>query len=104
MGDQPLRILIVDDHPVFRFGLRALLECRPLPRLQLLGHGKKKELAFTAGFERGVEEIPLHEAPPHPFRLRYVHPDAPLLPHDPDHQPSLLESAKMYAWMIISTG
>lgn len=29
MGDQPLRILIVDDHPVFRFGLRALLESQP---------------------------------------------------------------------------
>jgi DNA-binding NarL/FixJ family response regulator len=29
MNDQPLRILIVDDHPVFRFGLRALLESQP---------------------------------------------------------------------------
>ena len=26
MSDQPIRILIADDHPVFRFGLRALLE------------------------------------------------------------------------------
>lgn len=26
MSEQPVRILIVDDHPVFRFGLRALLE------------------------------------------------------------------------------
>ncbi len=26
MSDQAIRILIADDHPVFRFGLRALLE------------------------------------------------------------------------------
>ena len=26
MSEQPIRIVIVDDHPVFRFGLRALLE------------------------------------------------------------------------------
>ena len=26
LSDQPIRILIADDHPVFRFGLRALLE------------------------------------------------------------------------------
>jgi DNA-binding NarL/FixJ family response regulator len=26
VSDQPIRILIADDHPVFRFGLRALLE------------------------------------------------------------------------------
>lgn len=26
MSNQPIRILIADDHPVFRFGLRALLE------------------------------------------------------------------------------
>jgi DNA-binding NarL/FixJ family response regulator len=29
MNDQPIRILIADDHPVFRFGLRALLESQP---------------------------------------------------------------------------
>lgn len=29
MSEQPVRILIVDDHPVFRFGLRALLESQP---------------------------------------------------------------------------
>lgn len=29
MGDQTIRILIADDHPVFRFGLRALLESQP---------------------------------------------------------------------------
>jgi DNA-binding NarL/FixJ family response regulator len=27
--EQPIRILIADDHPVFRFGLRALLESQP---------------------------------------------------------------------------
>jgi DNA-binding NarL/FixJ family response regulator len=29
MNDQPIGILIADDHPVFRFGLRALLESQP---------------------------------------------------------------------------
>jgi DNA-binding NarL/FixJ family response regulator len=29
MSDRPIRILIADDHPVFRFGLRALLESQP---------------------------------------------------------------------------
>jgi DNA-binding NarL/FixJ family response regulator len=29
MPDRPTRILIADDHPVFRFGLRALLESQP---------------------------------------------------------------------------
>ncbi len=28
MTEQPIRILIADDHPVFRFGLRALLEAQ----------------------------------------------------------------------------
>lgn len=28
MSNQPIRILIADDHPVFRFGLRALLEAQ----------------------------------------------------------------------------
>jgi DNA-binding NarL/FixJ family response regulator len=29
VSDQTIRILIADDHPVFRFGLRALLESQP---------------------------------------------------------------------------
>ena len=29
MSERPIRILIADDHPVFRFGLRALLESQP---------------------------------------------------------------------------
>ncbi len=29
MSEQTIRILIADDHPVFRFGLRALLESQP---------------------------------------------------------------------------
>src|SRR5215813_3470575 len=29
VSEQPIRILIADDHPVFRFGLRALVESQP---------------------------------------------------------------------------
>jgi DNA-binding NarL/FixJ family response regulator len=29
MSEQPIRLLIADDHPVFRFGLRALVESQP---------------------------------------------------------------------------
>lgn len=29
MSNHPIRILIADDHPVFRFGMRALLESQP---------------------------------------------------------------------------
>jgi DNA-binding NarL/FixJ family response regulator len=29
MADPPIRVLIADDHPVFRFGLRTLLESQP---------------------------------------------------------------------------
>lgn len=29
MSDSPTRILIADDHPVFRFGMRALIESQP---------------------------------------------------------------------------
>lgn len=28
-SDAPLRVAIVDDHPIFRFGMRALLEATP---------------------------------------------------------------------------
>jgi DNA-binding NarL/FixJ family response regulator len=29
VNEQPIRLLIADDHPVFRFGLRALVESQP---------------------------------------------------------------------------
>ena len=46
MSDRPVRILIVDDHPVFRFGLRALLESQP-------------DLAVVGEAESGQEAVKL---------------------------------------------
>ena len=45
MSEQPIRILIVDDHPVFRFGLRALLEAQA--DLAVVGEAESGETAVT---------------------------------------------------------
>lgn len=44
MSERPIGILIADDHPVFRFGLRALLESQP-------------DMAVVAEAESGVEAV-----------------------------------------------
>jgi DNA-binding NarL/FixJ family response regulator len=43
VSDQTIRILIADDHPVFRFGLRALLESQP--DMVVLGEAESGEQA-----------------------------------------------------------
>jgi DNA-binding NarL/FixJ family response regulator len=46
MTDQTIRIIIADDHPVFRFGIRALLETEP-------------DMTIVAEAENGAEAIEL---------------------------------------------
>ena len=45
MSKQPIRILIADDHPVFRFGLRALLETQA--DLEVVGEAESGETAVS---------------------------------------------------------
>ncbi len=45
MSKQPIRILIADDHPVFRFGLRALLETQA--DMDVVGEAESGETAVS---------------------------------------------------------
>lgn len=45
MPDKPVRVLIADDHPVFRFGLRALLESQP--DIVVVGEAESREQVVT---------------------------------------------------------
>ena len=36
-GDRPIRLLVIDDHPVFRFGLTSLI--RTVPTMEVVGEG-----------------------------------------------------------------
>lgn len=45
MSEAPIRILIADDHPVFRFGLKALLESQP--DMVVVGEAESGEEAVT---------------------------------------------------------
>lgn len=49
MKDQSIRILIADDHPVFRFGLRTLLEEQP-------------DMALVGEAENGVEAVQMAQS------------------------------------------
>src|SRR5262249_52818757 len=49
MSERPIRILIADDHPVFRFGLRALVESQP-------------EMVVVAEVQDGEESVRLAQS------------------------------------------
>ena len=49
VSDQPIRVLIADDHPVFRFGLRALLE-------------SQSDMVVLAEAESGEESVQMVES------------------------------------------
>ena len=49
MGE-PIRVLIVDDHPVYRDGLRGLVE--RAPDLELVGEAENGAAAVTLAAER----------------------------------------------------
>jgi hypothetical protein len=57
-GGDPIRVLIVDDHPVVRDGLRGILDGSP--GFEVVGEGGAKlnvndrAAAVAAGFERGL--------------------------------------------------
>ena len=56
MSKQPIRILIADDHPVFRFGLRALLETQA--DMDVVGEAESGETAVSmiAKYQNNIEK------------------------------------------------
>lgn len=52
---RPKRVLLVDDHPVFRFGLKALLDT--LPDLEVIGEVEEGEAAQRAAQELSPDII-----------------------------------------------
>ena len=48
---QPIRVLIVDDHPAFRVGLRALLGSRGDSEIEVVGEAESGEDALRTAIE-----------------------------------------------------
>lgn len=57
MSEQPLRLLIVDDHPAFRAGLRLLLESLDDFEIEVVGEAEDGEQALAATIEMAPEVI-----------------------------------------------
>lgn len=55
MADEPLRVLLVDDHPLVREGLRALLTA--LPNMTIVGEASDGEEAVTRALEQQPDLI-----------------------------------------------
>lgn len=52
---QPIKLLIVDDHPVFRQGLRDVLETDP--RIQVVGEAADGEIAIELAYQLSPDVI-----------------------------------------------
>jgi len=55
MTDAPIRVLIADDHPIFRDGLASLLE--PLPGIEVVGRAKDGADAVAQARERRPDVV-----------------------------------------------
>jgi DNA-binding NarL/FixJ family response regulator len=51
----PIRVLIVDDHPIFRFGMQALL--RALPEMEVLGEAASVAEALAQAADRRPDVV-----------------------------------------------
>jgi DNA-binding NarL/FixJ family response regulator len=57
MSDEPIRLLIADDHPAFRAGLRLLLESLPDLEIAVVAEAEDGEQALAAAIELSPDVI-----------------------------------------------
>jgi DNA-binding NarL/FixJ family response regulator len=57
MTDDPLRLLIVDDHPAFRAGLRLLLQSLSEVQIEVVGEAENGEQALQAAVELAPDVV-----------------------------------------------